>query len=126
MSTNIVSHRTQFYFGDYVTQTWLDFFNYFLSIYPLLENFPDLNFFPWFWLKKHRFSLIFLAGKSFQNVPWFPWSVGTLMICVSQKFYDDTTMTFQKRKTLTNVPKTHSSNTQYMLEIVAMVIAFAS
>ena len=37
------------------------------------------NFFPWFWLKTPGFSLISLTGKSLQNFPWIPWSVGTLV-----------------------------------------------
>ena len=47
----------------------------------LEKKFPDLKFFPWFWLKTPCFSLISLTGKSLQNfpwIPWFPWSVGTL------------------------------------------------
>ena len=40
------------------------------------KKFPDLKFFPWFWLKTPCFSLISLTGKSLQN---FPWSVGTLI-----------------------------------------------
>ena len=34
--------------------------------------------FPWYWLKTPCFPLISLTGKSLQNFPWFPWSVGTL------------------------------------------------
>ena len=37
------------------------------------------TFFPWFWLKTPGFSLISLTGKSLQNFPWIPWSVGTLL-----------------------------------------------
>ena len=47
----------------------------------LEKKFPDLKFFPWFWLKNPCFSLISLTGKSLQNFPWIPWfplSVGTL------------------------------------------------
>ena len=43
------------------------------------KKFPDLKFFPWFWLKTTCFPLISLTGKS-QNFPWFPWSVGTLIV----------------------------------------------
>ena len=50
-------------------------FYYFLSIYPLLENFLNLKIFPPdFGWKTH----VFPNWKSFQNFPWFPWSVGTL------------------------------------------------
>ena len=48
----------------------------------LEKKFPNLKFFPWFWLKSPCFSLISLTGKSLQNFPWiprFPWSVGTLL-----------------------------------------------
>ena len=44
------------------------------------------NFFPWFWLKNSCFSLISLTGKSLQNFPWIPWSVGTLLIRVLSYF----------------------------------------
>ena len=40
----------------------------FLSIYPLLENFPDLTMFSLILAEKTLvFCLIFLTGKSFQN-----------------------------------------------------------
>ena len=42
-------------------------------------NFPWFeNLFLWFWLRTPCFSLISLTGKSVQNFPWIPWSVGTL------------------------------------------------
>ena len=47
---------------------------------------PDLNFFPWFWLKIPCFSLISLTRKSLQNFPWFPWSVGTLRYLMHNHF----------------------------------------
>ena len=37
------------------------------------------EFFPWFWLKPPVFPWFPCTGKSFQNVPCFPWSVGTLI-----------------------------------------------